>query len=56
VVVGDEDVVADRADRFGLAAAAADLPVVGGERLVVDVDDGAARAVADAEAGVVSAA
>src|SRR6266540_6874980 len=31
VVVGDQDVVAGGADRFGVAAAAADLPVVGGE-------------------------
>src|SRR5262249_18967073 len=31
VVVGDEDVVAGGADCFGVAAAAADLPVVGGE-------------------------
>jgi len=31
VVVGDEDVVAGGADRFLLAAAAADLPVAGGE-------------------------
>ena len=31
VVVGDQDVVAGGADRFLLAAAAADLPVVGGE-------------------------
>src|SRR6266508_1983693 len=31
VVVGDQDVVAGRADRFGVAAAAADLPGVGGE-------------------------
>src|SRR6266498_261439 len=31
VVVGDQDVVAGGADRFRVAAAAADLPVVGGE-------------------------
>jgi hypothetical protein len=31
VVVGDEDVVAGRADRFGFAAPAAQLGVVGGE-------------------------
>src|SRR5712691_11580854 len=31
VVVGDQDVVAGGADRFLLAAATADLPVVGGE-------------------------
>ena len=31
VVVGDEDVVAGRADRLGLAAASAELRVVGGE-------------------------
>src|SRR6266508_3280340 len=31
VVVGDQDVVAGGADCFGVAAAAADLPVVGGE-------------------------
>src|SRR6266542_5109884 len=31
VVVGDEDVVTGRAHRLGVAAAAADLPVVGGE-------------------------
>src|SRR6266511_4810296 len=31
VVVGDQDVVAGGADRFLFAAAAADLPVVGGE-------------------------
>jgi hypothetical protein len=31
VVVGDQDVVAGCADGFGVAAAAADLPVVGGE-------------------------
>jgi hypothetical protein len=35
VVVGDEDVVAGRPDRFGLSAAAADLPVVGGDVAVL---------------------
>ncbi len=42
VVVGDQDVVAGGADRFLLAAAAADLPVVGGEVGVLGARGGAA--------------
>src|SRR6266498_3934911 len=41
VVVGDEDVVAGGADRFCVAAAAADLPVVGGEVGVLAAGGGA---------------
>src|SRR6266545_4024565 len=41
VVVGDEDVVAGGADRFRVAAAAADLPVVGGEVGVLAAGGGA---------------
>src|SRR6266536_847801 len=41
VVVGDQDVVAGGADRFGVAAAAADLPVVGGEVGVLTAGGGA---------------
>ena len=42
VVVGDQDVVAGGADRFRVAAAAADLPVVGGEVGVLAAGGGAA--------------
>src|SRR5213592_880069 len=41
VVVRDEDVVAGGADRFRVAAAAADLPVVGGEVGVLAAGGGA---------------
>src|SRR5215218_5690835 len=40
VVVGDEDVVADRADRFGLAASCAQLGEVGGEVGALGADGG----------------
>src|SRR5437870_3930593 len=41
VVVGDQDVVAGGADRLRLAAAAAELPVVGGEIGVLAAGGGA---------------
>ena len=41
VVVGDEQVVADRADRFGLAAASAELGEVRGEVGAFGADGGA---------------
>ena len=40
VVVGDEEVVADRADGFGLAAPSAQLGVVGGEVGALGSDGG----------------
>ena len=43
VVVGDQDVVAGGSDRFCVAAAAADLPVVGGEIGVLAAGCGAGR-------------
>jgi hypothetical protein len=46
VVVGDEDVVADRAERDGFAAAAAQLGVVGGE-VGASGADGGARALGE---------
>ena len=45
VVVGDQEVVADRADRFGFAAAAAELRVVRGEVGVLGADGGVGASV-----------
>ena len=45
VVVGDEEVVADRADRFGFAASSAQLGVVGGEVGALGADGALAHSV-----------